>query len=464
MFMQKRTSRSLWTSPESPAEEAANKHSAKNLAPLCFDLGLTLTQLSLCLDWLTAQSKYDPEMPRKILAGDLSWDWLHPYQGVPHEPFRERRKQFVLNLQKAQSLMHVLGAETKAPQTKCTDEITQITHLFNQLYHLEEERFYENLTWCAQNDLAEAKKDFEVRRTHLQRSITKVARSSWAKLMEAIVKAPLDYGVLIELGKRLETLIADVREELELDTEHDSARPTKWISLAREALDQAARSCDQLKTLTVAEWVDSQSSVDHQILTLIERVRHTLRNVPLAENAGQDIRPNNRFEHGQQTAGNGPPTTATQQAAVNSVIPTHLGSSNSFPHKSECTEPLDPDGWEELRKNEIVLFGVEIHLQHQQKLVLIRLLFDERRWLTAGDLALVYADWADWPDNKESRQAISAVVTKMEDALAEQLNIAYQKGIGNARQRPVQRSLGNQRKAMYRIDLQSLETLINKKR
>ena len=87
-----------------------------------------------------------------------------------------------------------------------------------------------------------------------------------------------------------------------------------------------------------------------------------------------------------------------------------------------------------MQKEKIVLFGVEIQIPLQQKLFLIRLLFEEGCWLTAGDLALVYRDW---DDSQKSRQAMSAAVTKMDDALAKQLNIAYRKGIDNKLERPV---------------------------
>ena len=139
--------------------------------------------------------------------------------------------------------------------------------------------------------------------------------------------------------------------------------------------------------------------------------------------------------------------------------PSGASGKHSFPCDGDTDEPDDPDGWEELTKQQIKLFGKDIHLQPQQRLVLLRLLFSESVWKSTGDISFVQSSWQE---GTGKNQLISAVISKTEKELAHQLNIKYERKPSNSLDRPIQRRAAKGKEVEYRIDLKILEQLIRK--
>jgi hypothetical protein len=387
-----------------------------------FELGVTLGKVDRLLCWLTKTRRYDPGLATWLFErGTIPDDHLNPYQGIPIPFVRAERSRFLVEIQKAcyQFSTMAKGMATALELTGSND-VPQMAKLFDRLDKLEEERFYENLKWLPSEQQEDARTDFEGRRSYLQESIKRLASSIQLKISTEQKTLPQCCFSMLRFGVHLESLKYAYSDSSESITEFSSQRKANWVTFAQKYVSRAAASCHRLQELTPVMWVDSGLSFDQQISNLIEQVRRVLETVP------PEVIRERKLKH-------------------------------AYPRKSEVSEPEDPDGWEEFAKEKIILCGTEINLPHQRKLVLIRLLFEEGRWLTAGDLSAVDHSWRESDDK---RQGVSAVVTKMEKELAQQLNISRTELSSNDLRRPVQRSLGSERTAQYRIEVSVLEQLV----
>jgi len=397
-----------------------SEHRQKSVAQACFTLGITFPRLSQGLDWLITKDGYDPKLPRKIRALDLPQDLLHPYQCIPHEPSRNQRKQILVDLQQVRTLNDALRNTLSCESGEASQpNVQRMAQLFDQLFKIEQEDFIENEKWHSD----EAKTDFEARRTELQDSTIDAARQCKNQLDKFVNTLRSGRRKLFELGQILANVHTETQAE-SMETGRESETLLKWIADVQNAVADAADSYPQLSVFRFCTWSSSPGSVDDNISTLIEQLGLALREESSEERDGGHRR-------------------------------------HRFPRASEAPEPKDADDWEQLAKQPIELFGTELQFTHQQGLVLVRLLFSPGEWLTAGDIAVVDSSW-NRVQNK--RQEISSVITKMETELAKQLNVNYQNGKQNSTERPVQRRTGQEKRAQYRVDLNTIERLINQRR
>ncbi len=152
----------------------------------------------------------------------------------------------------------------------------------------------------------------------------------------------------------------------------------------------------------------------------------------------------------------------------------HLGSRSEFQLR-EGRPPQTENDWEELAKSPFKLFGVELELPAQQRLAFTRLLHSEGQWLTAGDIAEAAlpekkpASTTKLPEAPEEKsdpmlQAVSSIISKLENKLGQQLNLTFEKGKKNKRVRPIQRrdaSFGEGVEYRLNPDLHNLRTKLH---
>lgn len=384
-----------------------------------FILGTILPRLGQSLTWLSKPGRYNPRIPQMIREGDLPIELLHPYQGILHQYPRKKRKQILIDLHETRSCVARLNSPTSRPHLEVKRiDVETIEKLFEQLYQIEEENFTEN-----QKGLPDDyKADFENRRTSLEHNTIKTAkqfRNGLAKILKLLL--PQDREAF-KWGRQLATAARRVEIKLENERRPESAELLKTITVIENVIARASKYWPQLSALIPVTWDGSRKGIKIVTLTSIEQIKTILR---------QEYQ---ELEDEQ-----------------------HCG--HSYPHEGNTDEPDDPDGWEELTKQQIKLFGKDIHLQPQHRLVLLRLLFSESVWQTAGDINVVKSSWRE---GTGKNQLISAAISKTEKELAHQLNIKYERIPSNSLDRPIQRRAAKGKEVEYRIDLKILEQLIRK--
>ncbi len=408
----------------------------------CFRLGTVSLELSDELDWITNPGTYFPNMPQNIRRLDLPVDSLHPFQGIPHPYLRDRRKQMLSAISKiyfSSADLNALLQNTSLSQYQLN--YSEIESLFEELRKFE----ITNSLDAQKHFSKDEKEDSEEYRAELQEKIINAVKEYEVRLNQYLGHLTKTLtgtqGKLFLFVKKLKRWLLRSQKKI-LEDGDESNVPLKYITVVRNRIIWICGQHPKLSALTIPDLDSSRIDYNTKLSRFLTEIEGILQNQKPPE-----AQPSRELSEIQET-----PETEK---------PEIKGPLHEYPNQNnKTTKPQTTTGWHELSKKQVILLQEELELPHQEKMVLIRLLFEEGGWIGAEDIAEVDDGWSSKTQNdSDIKKTISAVISKLERKLGEQLNITYEKGRLNKLDRPVQRSTGEKGSARYRINLENLEQL-----
>jgi hypothetical protein len=399
-----------------------------DLAHTCFTLGYRLPMFREGILWLEGTDTFDSRRPAMIRALDLPEHFLHPYQGVPSIWNRERRRKVLEDLLVVSNAVESLDnfhSESKLRPIRSL--LSDFAIQFDQLDQLEDKNSPDNQKFYDEVD----KSWMETARSKLETTILTLVKESedWITHIRSMI--PANCHVPFELGTQSAALRAEIGISASTLDTISNTEIEHWQRQVRQIADRADGYTLQpvSRELTSSEF--SREGVERLLDELVHNIDKCLRE------------------------------TTQQYTAMAAEL-------HSFPTPPNSKEPENPEEWETFAKSRIMVCGIEIHLTaSQQRLVLARLMYNPTQWKSANDITLVDQIWAE--DEETATKRISSVISKLENKLAEQLGVSFEKGKTNQFMRPIQRRPGTYiernvgkpptKGAEYRIDEASIRKL-----
>ena len=401
-------------------ENADQNRQESRIKGASFAAGFHCRLLRESISWLQTSEHEHFLSPRQVKCLDLPDDCLSPFSGTQSDLLLRRRAIFLQRLATISETLERLDTPDDCPEYRPVCELmVEFAGLFDRLGSLEIQNSPENQRHL---DVAVIRSILE-ECSQIESSVQKLLNELDEWLDRLFNQIPENCRAIFALGKEA----AELKLEIESFSESDADLSNSDIGDLHRRVNSLIAKANQ--------------SLPHPSDNELESPEFSLQGV------------SQRFESGlkQIHKGFGSPSQQNARPEVR----------HSFPRHPDVEEPADADGWEKLTKSPVRLCGITITgLQHQQALTLSRLLFIPGYKCTAGDIRLALGDKA--PDTQESRQRISSIITKLEQALSRQLGVTVKPASPSDRGRIIQRGLGHEQQATYSISIEQIEKLVDK--